>query len=360
MENENRLAPEEDVKTEDETQVGSDEKPAKAKRKKTTVKKTGKSRATKGTKSSAAEEVVAEEAAAKTAVEAEGASAPEKETIAASPSERYAELFLGNNSKEEKAAPAEIAESGQGKSKWKKGGKIFALIVGIIILCGLLGSAGYFYYKYKQVPKKDANLKESAALVERISQVAILPNEEPTVAAVTDAEKLKEQPFFAGAQNGDKVLFFAQAKKAVLFRPGENKIVEMMALNGALPGSQTENVTPANEQSAAKEPDVVTEENTEAPREKMKVAVYNGTKIKGLAKTTAEKIGVVEKIEIVSTGNAAGNYEKTLIIDFSGQNEELINNIKEKIGGETGQLPEGESKPTADILIIAGSDAENK
>ncbi len=60
----------------------------------------------------------------------------------------------------------------------------------------------------------------------------ILPNgETPTIATVSDPEALKDQVFFVDAQKGDKVLIYSNAKKAILYRPGDDKIITIAPLN---------------------------------------------------------------------------------------------------------------------------------
>jgi hypothetical protein len=51
------------------------------------------------------------------------------------------------------------------------------------------------------------------------------------VATVSDPEKLKEQPFFTQAKKGDKLLIYAKARKAILYDPAINKIIEVSTLN---------------------------------------------------------------------------------------------------------------------------------
>lgn len=64
-------------------------------------------------------------------------------------------------------------------------------------------------------------------ILAKVGALMDLPNEEPTIATVSDVSKLKDQQFFAKAQNGDKVIIFPNAQKAILYRPSSNKIIEI-------------------------------------------------------------------------------------------------------------------------------------
>lgn len=98
--------------------------------------------------------------------------------------------------------------------------------------------AGYFYIQVDKF-KKDPNLvaqnlakHEAEVLVGKVGKLVALPEGEiPTVATVSDPEALKDQPFFAQSVKGDKVLIYAQAKKAVLYSVGMNKILEVAPLS---------------------------------------------------------------------------------------------------------------------------------
>ena len=81
-----------------------------------------------------------------------------------------------------------------------------------------VGFAGYFWYEaygLKKDPQKTAQ-EETQKLLSRVSELIILPEGEvPTIATVSDPEKLKSQPFFSRAKKGDKVLLYANARKAI-------------------------------------------------------------------------------------------------------------------------------------------------
>lgn len=126
------------------------------------------------------------------------------------------------------------------------GGKKF-LVLGValvILAAGLVGLAYFYYAKSKATGSQPASLSTNATkkLLEKISELIVLPqDEEPTIATVADPEQLKDQPFFAKAQKGFKVLIYTNAKKAILYDPVSHKIVEVAPLNiGDTAGIKTE------------------------------------------------------------------------------------------------------------------------
>jgi hypothetical protein len=110
---------------------------------------------------------------------------------------------------------------------------------GVLVVLGVLtlvlaGSTGMLYKKVRSLsnePNKVAQ-EENAKIIESVGKLVLLPEgEAPTIATVTDPEKLKaEQAFFARAMEGDKVLIYTQALKAIMYRPSENKIIEVAPL----------------------------------------------------------------------------------------------------------------------------------
>jgi|SRR3989344_5325926 len=113
--------------------------------------------------------------------------------------------------------------------------KLYYLIIGIVILAVLINIA-YFLIQFRKGQKASstpANAQENVkSLTAQVGQLIELPkSEEPTIATVSNKEKLKDQPFFANAQNGDKVLIYTKSKKAILYRPSINKIIEVSFLN---------------------------------------------------------------------------------------------------------------------------------
>ncbi len=107
---------------------------------------------------------------------------------------------------------------------------IVALAIGLAI----------FAYKYNEVKNEAKRLSDPKAaaqkqvtdLVDQVGKLVELPSgEAPTIATVTDKTKLNSQAFFKNAQNDDKVLIFTKAKRAVLYRPSTNKVIEVAPLN---------------------------------------------------------------------------------------------------------------------------------
>lgn len=234
---------------------------------------------------------------------------------------------------------------------------IVAFLV-FVIMVTLGATAFYFYIQYRKpgiVPnvalssaeqaKKDADATKNA-----IGDIMELPDdEEPILATVTDVAKVKNQKFFANAQNGDRVLIYTLNKKAILFRPATNKIIEVNQVSGL---DYSSNSAPAENVKKDASPDG----EQSAVETSVKVAIYNGSKTKGLAQKISDMLTSISGIAIGEKTNATGEYDKTAVIDLSGQQADMAQRIAEALNAEIISLPEGERKPAADILVIGGSD----
>lgn len=223
------------------------------------------------------------------------------------------------------------------------------LLIPVIIVVAIAGIAAgvYFFSQYQKAQKQLAKTPqlgalESQQIVNKIAKLIELPaDEQPSVATVSDVTKLKDQPFFAKAQNGDKVLIYTEAKKAILYRPGTNKIVEVSTVNiGSSNGAKSTASATASPTSEVK----------------LKVVLYNGTTTVGLTKTTQDSLTAkFDNIEIVARENASkSDYTKTFVIDLSGKNKATADQLAQELRGEVGGLPSSETKPNADILVILG------
>lgn len=105
---------------------------------------------------------------------------------------------------------------------------LFALLAIMIVVLSL--TSFYFYQKSKG--NENSTNTEIQSLVKEVGVLVVIPTDEtPTLATVSDPSALKGQAFFAEAIEGDKVLIFTNAKKAVLYRPSINKVINIAPLN---------------------------------------------------------------------------------------------------------------------------------
>lgn len=138
-------------------------------------------------------------------------------------------------------------ESQKSEGKGKGFGSFIIKLIPYILILALGVGGGIFMAQQKPqwfgLSKGAATVQaEVDALVVQVGKLISLPTDEkPTVATVTDASKVKDQPFFANAKNDDKVLIYQKAAKAILFRPSENRIIEVGAVN-----INNQTVTPVN------------------------------------------------------------------------------------------------------------------
>lgn len=98
------------------------------------------------------------------------------------------------------------------------------------VLLSLVGYLLWQNYQLKNDPKtvKDAQQTKATEVKNKVAKLIDLPGDEtPTLASVTDKAKLKDQPFFEDAENGDQIIIFPQAKKAIVYRESTNRLINV-------------------------------------------------------------------------------------------------------------------------------------
>jgi hypothetical protein len=106
----------------------------------------------------------------------------------------------------------------------------------VLIIAGAPGT--YFFLQYNKTQQllnnpTAASKEEIKGLLEKISKLMVLPNDEnPTVATVSDKSKLSGQAFFAKAENGDKVIIYASSVDRIIDVTSVN-VVDGWCLNSA-------------------------------------------------------------------------------------------------------------------------------
>lgn len=107
--------------------------------------------------------------------------------------------------------------------------KRILLAAGALVFIGSVIAAGYFFWQYNNLKANPNSVAEQKTdnLVTKVSKLYALPKETPTVAEISDKEKLKDQSFFDNAQNGDYLLLFTNAKQAIIYRESTNQLINV-------------------------------------------------------------------------------------------------------------------------------------
>lgn len=120
-------------------------------------------------------------------------------------------------------------------TKPKKNTPFAKIFFFFILSFGITVASGYSFYMYwssqQQLnalriasPEQYTQLQDQS-LVDKVRRHMDIPDETPLINTVTDAASLRNQLFYAKAQDGDKVLVFSQ--RAILYRPSEDKVIEV-------------------------------------------------------------------------------------------------------------------------------------
>ena len=210
----------------------------------------------------------------------------------------------------------------------KKTGKVNIIIgVALVIIVLALGALTFFFYKQIQSIKKNPNQVAQAeldAVLNNLSKLIDLPKDEtPTLATVLDKEKLKDQPFFADSENGDKIVIYSKNKKAIIYRMKDNKLI---------------NVGP-----------IIID-----PKTLPQMAIVDaGGDVKGVTQKIADKFPDTISISSALSAKNKNNVKQLTVVDATGKLGDLASQIAKEIGGTVSNtLPAGETIPDNTSIIV--------
>lgn len=225
----------------------------------------------------------------------------------------------------------------------QKNPNLLNIVLFVLLLAALCGFAWSFwrYWSLKQEVRflstsqgqQELNKKEVDKVVEAVGKLIILPTgQQPTVATIQDVAALvKEQPFFNGAENGDKLLFYQD--KAIIYSVKNNKLV---------------NVGPVyNQGGQAAKP-------AENLANKLTVDVRNGSEKVGVGRVLADGLTAKGLCQIKEVTNAVKtSYPKTVLVNLTNKD---VSALEKELGVKAVKaLPEGEAPSIADALVIVGN-----
>jgi hypothetical protein len=83
-------------------------------------------------------------------------------------------------------------------------------------------------YRHLQTNPQSASQSNSQKIINEVGKIYNLPTgEQPTVAEIKDISKLQGQAFFKGAQDGDYLLIYSNAKIALIYRQSTNQLINV-------------------------------------------------------------------------------------------------------------------------------------
>ncbi len=212
----------------------------------------------------------------------------------------------------------------------------------VLIIVVLIAAAGYFVYsKYYKASSNsqdgEMSQKEIDRLLHEVGELIRLPEGvQPAIATINDVEALiKEQKFFLGAKNGDKILIYKD--KAIVYDPDKKILINVGPVIGG-------NGDGANNNDAQKQVQPQTQD------QKINLDIRNGSGVSGAASKLASTFG--NDFNIIQTIDASKEYDKTILVNLTGKDASALE--KEFGVKSVNKLPDGEKLSIADFVIIIG------
>lgn len=208
--------------------------------------------------------------------------------------------------------------------------------------------AGFFYFKWQELKQDGVEMtqeearKEIGEIVKKIGRLVLLPEGEiPVLVKIEDKDKIsKNQNFFEKTENGDMMLVYKEAKKAYLYRPSEDKLINMAPVD--IQGDDVEVVRSA-----------------EVGDEVFDVVIRSSAQAAELSEEFSKiLLEEFDDLRLMALEDAASDdYEiSMLVVNIAGV-EELADEIADRFGLQLLEsLPEGEVSSEGALVVILGND----
>src|SRR4051794_20357008 len=108
--------------------------------------------------------------------------------------------------------------------------RIIIFLLGFVLAVFVLVYGIKYAYHIFSIKGDSAELNSNqSSIIEKVGKIILLPEETPTLATVSDLQALKnqDQSFYQNAKVGDIVLFYSKAKKAIIYDPRANMIINV-------------------------------------------------------------------------------------------------------------------------------------
>lgn len=229
----------------------------------------------------------------------------------------------------------------------------------LVFVIGFISIMIYFYLTGGITPHVKKTFQET--MLHDIAQIVTLPEENPIIRKVVGKTPLVDKYFETSAKEGDYLILFPIAQKALLYRPSNHKVIDFSEYQSEIVREVT--LIPTFDQTASVAGIIdritTTKEATSTAyiSKHFTLALYNGTKIVGLTKKVEQylKEKKTGDFQVVTKGDARGDFTQTHIFSKPGFEEEA-QRVSVIVNGVVGAYPEKETISSADVVVFLGQD----
>jgi hypothetical protein len=229
---------------------------------------------------------------------------------------------------------------------------ILAVVLLIMIISNILNKSGNAKNASSAPSSSTPSSEETVKILAKVKTHLVLPDEEPKVISLVNIDLLKkDQPFFALAKDGDKLLIYS--KKVILYDPVIDRIVDIAQIRISPPSTAIQ---------PSLKPSVIPPTSPPSPTptvevKKYKVSLYLTPDSADSEKKARGAINKLSQFEIAGTAKTKkSNYQNNIVVNLKGVKGDAATSLAEVLSATVAELPKEESPPTLDrdfLVIIA-------